>query len=489
MMNNRLSLGLLVLVASAIGVFALNEVNAEENRVELDEFLVAQAPVAPKKKVDDRPTFFDGIRRIIGDTPTFDDNEATEGLVESLNRAEKIFKEVRQSNREAIRGMNRQVRVGQARQSPHIILITLPQLRFDQLSGMNRLNGIRRSGITFTNYYAPSENLTKSRWSMLTGRLAAQAPKDGNLSRQQSLAEIMWKSGYETATIGTWASNQHPIEVGFEHWTGFPSSSGTVATYPEFFFTQSTRAKIVGGSSSGQPNSQQLISDEVTSFLSRHQKSSRQFFLHVGLPFLQGTQPNENMKNVDRVIGEIVDSVNNLGLAGRVCLMVVGETSHHVSAEVEKALPAVNQKLAYSKSGMSEGNLRTPLIVFWGTKTKRGSVSKFPCTGIDILPTLMTIAQTQKKRLDLPGVSLSGELRGKPQKIERLLYWKMSDNGQAARRGRWKVILRPQGKVLELYDLELDPSESRNIADQHPDIVGGFIVTSKPAKRVRTETL
>lgn len=37
------------------------------------------------------------------------------------------------------------------------------------------------------------------------------------------------------------------------------------------------------------------------------------------------------------------------------------------------------------------------------------------------------------------------------------------------RKGKWK--LRPAGKNLELYDLESDIGESRNVAQDHPDVV------------------
>jgi hypothetical protein len=39
------------------------------------------------------------------------------------------------------------------------------------------------------------------------------------------------------------------------------------------------------------------------------------------------------------------------------------------------------------------------------------------------------------------------------------------------RLGQWKG-LRPAGSdALELYDLTHDPGETKNVADQHPDII------------------
>lgn len=507
MLNVRISLLTILFAFGFLGIAVAEEnssesvlsaPSAQENSIPdqriADPFdarrLLAQEPVVPKLEKEDRPSFFDGIRRIIGDSPAFDDNDATDGLVESLNRAEKAYDEIRQSNREAIRGMNRQIRIGQARQSPHIILVTLPQLRFDQLAGMPRLNGIRNSGVTFTNYYPASDVLKSSRWSLLTGQLATQAPADGKVIRKESLAEAMWQSGYETVMLGTWASGQHPLELGFDHWTGFPSSSGVVARYPEFFYSQTTQAKVLGNESSRQSSSLQLVTDEVTSFLERRQNASRQFYLQVGLPFLQGLEMNENISEVDRAIGQIVDAINSLELGGRVCLLVTGEKSHQIAADVESALPGVGQKLTYSKSGMHEGNMRSPLVVFWGNQTVHGSLSEVPCTTIDLLPTFQSLAMSQRQVSGVPGVSLVANLRGKhTPSVERLLYWRLSDGGQVARRGRWKVIVPAKTQAIELYDLEADPAEQHNVAAQHPDIVRGFIVKENPRQAAEEASL
>ena len=43
------------------------------------------------------------------------------------------------------------------------------------------------------------------------------------------------------------------------------------------------------------------------------------------------------------------------------------------------------------------------------------------------------------------------------------------------REGKWKLHLgsRPGGEI-ELYDLSVDPSESRNVAKEHPEVVAGM---------------
>lgn len=446
----------------------------------LAEDASGQLVPTPPAEDDDRPNFFDGIRGLIGDSPAFDEADATDSLIQSLNRAEDIYNEIRRSNRDAIRSMNRQVRIGQARRSPHLILLTVPQLRFDQLAAMPQLLRVRKSGITLTNYYAASDSLEQARWSLHSGKPAAQCPENGHLDRKLALPEVLWQSGYETAFIGTWANRQHPLELGFENWTGFPASQGVVQRYPEVFYTQTTQARILG--SEGRPTALRLITDEAIDFLTHHSSSNQQFYLHVALPFTAGESSANNILAVDTAIGQIVDALNSLELSGRVCLLITGETSHQVGATVEQPLPAVDEILTYSQSGLNEGNLRTPLVVFWGGKTQRGDTSDFACSAIDLFPTLTAIAASQRAPRDLAGTSLTSELLGKDHRLERLIYLKLSAGGQAARRGRWKVIVAPESNQIQLFDLETDPAERQNIASEHPDIVQGFIAQPKKPK-------
>ena len=51
-------------------------------------------------------------------------------------------------------------------------------------------------------------------------------------------------------------------------------------------------------------------------------------------------------------------------------------------------------------------------------------------------------------------------------------FYYFMDRLQAVRCGRWKLhVATRQGPVCELYDLQTDIGESRNLADDHPDIV------------------
>jgi hypothetical protein len=42
---------------------------------------------------------------------------------------------------------------------------------------------------------------------------------------------------------------------------------------------------------------------------------------------------------------------------------------------------------------------------------------------------------------------------------------------QAVRKGKWKAIRPKPGAALELYDLDVDSSEAKDVAAQNPEVV------------------
>ena len=54
------------------------------------------------------------------------------------------------------------------------------------------------------------------------------------------------------------------------------------------------------------------------------------------------------------------------------------------------------------------------------------------------------------------------------------MYWEFYEQGsaQAVRAGHWKAVRKPMHSgQIELYDLKADLGETRNVAQDHPDVV------------------
>jgi arylsulfatase A-like enzyme len=124
------------------------------------------------------------------------------------------------------------------------------------------------------------------------------------------------------------------------------------------------------------------------------------------------------------------------------------------------------------KRDLYEGGIRVPMIARWVGVIPAGRVSNHAWAHWDVLPTVAEIAGARAPT-GLDGTSMARALRGEPQPTHSFFYWEFHERGfqQAVRMGRWKAVRLKTGSLLELYDLDADPHEERDVAAAHPDVV------------------
>lgn len=129
---------------------------------------------------------------------------------------------------------------------------------------------------------------------------------------------------------------------------------------------------------------------------------------------------------------------------------------------------------------MHEGGVRVPFFIRWPGKIKPGITVKEIAAHIDVLPTLVDLCGLKKPRgLPLDGISIAPLLLGKATEwSDRMIFTPRSRQGKpgmapgAVRTQRYRLILQP--KQVELYDMEKDPGQKKDIAIQHPELVKKF---------------
>jgi arylsulfatase A-like enzyme len=138
---------------------------------------------------------------------------------------------------------------------------------------------------------------------------------------------------------------------------------------------------------------------------------------------------------------------------------------------------AANTPFRLHKSWVHEGGIASPLIVHWPQGiAARGALRRTPSHLIDLAPTILEIAGgSWPLFLDSlpvpppPGKSLGPALL-RDRAIKRDYLWWYHDDNRALRVGDWKLVADHQAP-WELYYLRRDRSETRNLANSHPDKV------------------
>lgn len=179
---------------------------------------------------------------------------------------------------------------------------------------------------------------------------------------------------------------------------------------------------------------------------------------------------------MDRDIGEILDLIRQLDIDKNT--LVIFDSDNGSMQEYSGITEFFNSNgtLRGAKRDLYEGGIRVPMIAWWPETIEPGTVTEHITASWDFLPTACEMAG-----LEIPentdGISFLPLLTGEQQPSHEFLYWEYGSNGgqQAVRMGKWKGIRHHLADnpdaPLELYDLEVDPGELINLANQNVEIV------------------
>jgi arylsulfatase len=139
-------------------------------------------------------------------------------------------------------------------------------------------------------------------------------------------------------------------------------------------------------------------------------------------------------------------------------------------------VPVYNAGLRGHKVEYYEGGHRVPCFIHWPAGGLKTGDFTAPAQIQDIMPTLLELCGKPAAPKAIDGVSLVSYLKGGPAPADRMLVVQYGATPQVPddpKRGRSCVIWNQWRLVhdTELYDVNADRAQARDIAAEHPDIL------------------
>ena len=218
------------------------------------------------------------------------------------------------------------------------------------------------------------------------------------------------------------------------------------------------------------------------------------------------------IEEIDWSVGEILKTLKESGLDDNTLVVFTSDNGPWLSYGTHSgtALP-----LREGKGTALEGGVRVPCVVQWPGKIGPGRTIEAPAMTIDLLPTIAEITGADLPPNPIDGTDMS-DLLLDPDKYEQhhdayYFYYKSNElHGILSGDGRWKMYLPHVYRSLngrvgtddglpidydqneighELYDLENDISETRNVAADHPEIIEALMVHAEEARSTLGDAL
>lgn len=379
------------------------------------------------------------------------------------------------------------------------------------------IDRLAAEGVTFTRFYAnmvcaPTRaGLMTGRHYLRTGLYNTRFGGDTLGKNETTIAQVLKSAGYQTGLFGKWHLGRYaqyqPYRRGFDHFFGHYHGHIERYTNPDQLIVNGQPVETRGYVSD-------LFTDAAIDFIKRYQ--SQPFFCYLAFnaphsPFLLDTshygQPKGDqliekylakglplreariyamVERIDENLKRLLQSVRDLRLDQQTVVIFTSD-----NGGVSRGFKA---GLKGSKGSAYEGGIRVPFVVRWLGHFPAGKTTNAMVAQTDLFPTFCELAGIEvPEQLNLDGKSILSLMKqGEGKSPHKYLYhtWdrytpnpyhRWSIHGD-----RFKLVMHDsQGKkkkiepMGQLYDLSVDPGETKNLAKRYP----------KKVKQLRAEFL
>jgi len=392
------------------------------------------------------------------------------------------------------------------------------------------IDSLAAEGTRFTSFYAQPV-CGPSRGALMTGRYPHRVGGGWTTNAAEVfVSEILKDAGYATGCVGKWDMSRRryqealvPNSQGFDYYYGaLGANDGNKVTLYDNRQELETTTDMAGLT--------ELFTDKSIEFLEANKDEP--FFLYLAhtmmhvvidaSPRFRNRTGNglyaDTLEELDAEIGRLLAALEDLGLKDNTVVLFTSDNGpwsndmnrqHTKNAKYVKwtdgpDLPwGSSGPLRGAKGSNWEGGVRVPAMVRWPDRVPAGRTSDAIVSTLDVLPTFAALAEASHRvptdRL-IDGVDQTELLLGESIQgaRDRFLYFEKEEL-QAVREGPWKLRL-PDLKELrtwtesdhgtneiELYHLERDLGESKNVANGNPEVVQRLLALAESAKVRRAE--
>ncbi len=368
-----------------------------------------------------------------------------------------------------------------------------------------RLDTMAAEGARLTEFYA-MPTCTPARASLLTGRYPIRSglvrvlfPREhfGIPRTEITLAQALKSREYRTACIGKWhlgdLPQYRPNRHGFDFFYGLLYSNDMTVAF-DLPRMRLYRNDEVIESPVEQSTLTKRYTEQATKFIKENRERPFLLYLPYTMPHVpiaaseqfQGrsdySRYGDAVEEIDWSVGNVLDCLKDNGLEENTLTVFTSDNGPKLNTKYPGGSAGI---LRGGKSTSWEGGVRVPCVVRWPTQVPAKTIRPGISCLMDLFTTCVELsgAQVPDDR-PIDGKNLMPFLQNSSVEVHSEFFYYFGVHLCAVRAEQWKLHFmkreydqqRKPGPLIkckpeELYNLAEDPSESHEVAKEHPDVV------------------